>query len=142
MSLLSSCDLAIARASARFGMPEIKAGLWPIMAMVSLNRHLPRKRAFELYYTGDSFGAERAREWGLVNWVVPDGEFDGAVSARAAELAGLPPAAVRIGRATFAGIAERSLEDGYRWSAERLVELLSDPEAARALAAHRGRPGK
>lgn len=139
LSLLAACDLAVARASARFAMPEIKAGLWPVMAQVALNRALPRKRVFELYYLGESFGAERAMDWGLVNWVVPDGDFDAAVLARAGQLAGLPPAAVRVGRAAFAELADLSYEDAYARSAERLVELLADPAMAEALAARAGK---
>lgn len=134
MSLLSICDLAVARASAQFGMPEIRAGLWPVMAMVSLNRALPRKRAFELYYFGESFDAEQARRWGLVNWVVPDDEFEAAVRRRAKRLAALPVTAVSIGRTTFVGIGERSYPDGFAYSGDRLVDLLTEPEAAEALA--------
>ena len=134
MSLLSICDLAVARTSVRFAMPEIHDGLWPVMAMVALNRVLPRKRAFELYYFGEPFGVEEACELHLVNWVVPDEEFDGAVRNRARQLAALPPTSVRVGRETFAGIAERSLEDGYAFSGDLLVDLLTHPEAVAALA--------
>ena len=138
MSLLSVCDLAVARESAEFAMPEIRAGLWPIMAMVSVNRALPRKRAFEQYYFGDAIDARRALEWGLINWAVPDGSFDETVRARAQQLAALPRSAVRIGRTTFAGIEQRSYVDGFTYSAERLIELLTDPEASKALAQHVG----
>ena len=134
MSLLSVCDLAVARESVRFAMPEIRDGLWPVMAMVALNRVLPRKRAFELYYFGESFGVEQARDLALVNWVVPDEEFAVEVDDRARRLAELPPASVRLGRETFAGIADRSFGDGYAYSADRLVELLTDPEVVTALA--------
>ena len=139
MSLLSICDLAVARGSAQFGMPEIKAGVWPVMAMVALNRVLPRKRAFELYYFGESFDAQQALTWGLVNWVVPDAQFGPAVSSRAEQLAALPRRAVSVGRTTFAGIDDRAtLADGYSYRADRLVELLADPEVVDALAGQRG----
>lgn len=135
MSLLASCDLAIARASAHFGMPEIKAGIWPVMAMVLLNRVLPRKKAFELYYFGQSFDAQQARALDLVNWVVPDDEFEAAVHGRSRQLAALPRSALSVGRTTFGAIEDRSVEDGYAYSAERLVELLTDPDVARMLGA-------
>ncbi len=133
MSLLALCDLAVARAAVQFAMPEIKAGIWPVMAMVSLNRVLPRKRAFELYYFGESFNAEEARALGLVNWIVPHDHLEPSVQKLARQLAALPPRAIAVGRTTFAGIAERTLADGYTYSAGRLVELLTDPEAAQDL---------
>lgn len=137
MSLLSICDVAIAREGVRFAMPEISAGLWPIMAMVALNRVLPRKAAFELYYGGEPLDAGRARELGLINWIVPAEDLDASVRRRARQLAALPRSAVAMGKRTFEGIAERSLEEGYRFSAGRLVELLTDPEVVRALARER-----
>lgn len=140
MSLLSVCDLAVARASVRFAMPEIRDGLWPIMAMVSLNRALPRKRAFELYYFGEPFDVEQARNWGLVNTVVPDEEFEPSVESYANRLARLPARSVAMGRATFDGIAQRGYADGFAYSGERLVELLTNPEIVRALAGRKEKP--
>ncbi len=137
MSLLSICDLAVARESVRFAMPEIRDGLWPVMAMVALNRVLTRKRAFELYYFGESFSVKEARDLGLVNWVVADDEFDIVVRNRAHRLTELPRAAVRIGRETFAGIASRSFREGYAYSADRLIDLLTEPEVVRALASRK-----
>ncbi|MCZ6795009.1 MAG: enoyl-CoA hydratase/isomerase family protein [Planctomycetota bacterium] len=140
LSLLSVCDVAVARRSARYAMPEILAGLWPVMAMVSLNRVLPRKRAFELYYFGESFGAPEALELGLINWAVDDDEFEEAVRDRGRRLAELPRSAVRIGRPTVAELADRNYADGFAWSAERLVELLMDPEVSAALARRKDTP--
>lgn len=134
VSLLSICDLAVARESARFSMPEIKSGLWPVMAMVTLQRALPRKRAFELYYFGEPFDAQEAKKLGLLNWVVPAGELDREVRQRAALLSSLPRSAVRIGRPTFAGIEERFYEQGFKYGAGRLIELLTDPEVVKGLA--------
>ena len=134
MSLLAICDLAVATRSARFSMPEIRAGLWPVMAMVSLRRVLSRKRAFELYYLAEPIEASEARELGLVNWVVSDEDLELEVERRARQLADLPRAAVRIGRQTYAEIAGSSLAAAYASSAQRLIELLEDPEVVASLA--------
>lgn len=142
LSVLAICDLAVARESVEFAMPEILSGVWPIMAMVSLNRVLTRKRAFELYFFAEPFPAEEARHLGLVNWVVADADFEEAVRARAERLAALPRTAIGIGRSTFLGIGERSYEEGFSYSAERLVELLTTPEVVAALADRRETHGK
>ena len=41
---------------------------------------------------------------------------------------------MRIGRPTFAGIEERFYEQGFKYSAGRLIELLTDPEVVKGLA--------
>src|SRR5207302_6149337 len=71
LGLVLACDLAIAAESAEFGTPEIDVGLFPMMVMAFLHRHLGRKRALELVMTGDRLSAKDAQNWGIVNRVVP-----------------------------------------------------------------------
>lgn len=73
--LATACDLVLASASARFGYPEVKIGFVPAMVMAILRRNVSEKRAFELATQGFEFGAETAREFGLVNRIFEDSVF-------------------------------------------------------------------
>ncbi|HEY0050658.1 MAG TPA: enoyl-CoA hydratase/isomerase family protein [Pyrinomonadaceae bacterium] len=73
--LATACDLVLAGASARFGYPEVKIGFVPAMVMAILRRNVSEKRAFELATQGFEFGAETAREFGLVNRIFEDSVF-------------------------------------------------------------------
>ena len=86
-------DLVIATPNARFAQPEIKLGAFPPLAAAVLPYILGPKMAMELVLTGEAMTAERAREVGLVNLLVPEdklvdkvdemvGEGDGAVGSR------------------------------------------------------------
>jgi enoyl-CoA hydratase len=82
--LLLACDLVVAGASARFGVPEVKRSLVAgAGGALLLAERVPRALALELLLTGDPIDAARAAEIGLVNRVVPEG---GALEA-AIELA-------------------------------------------------------
>src|SRR6185369_1579446 len=81
LGLVLACDLAVAVDSAELGTPEIDVGLFPMMVLAWLQRHLGRKRALELVLTGDRLKAEEALRWGLLNRVVPRGELDDATRA-------------------------------------------------------------
>ena len=82
--LLLACDLVVAGASARFGVPEVKRSLVAgAGGALLLAKRVPRALALELLLTGDPIDAARAAEIGLVNRVVPEG---GALEA-AVELA-------------------------------------------------------
>ncbi len=98
LGLMLACDLAIAKESARFGTPEIRRGLFPFMISALISRTVARRDAFEMMLLGETFGAERARELGLVNRVVPDDRFDAEVEAWVGKLGGLSPAVLRLGR--------------------------------------------
>ncbi|NIO04235.1 MAG: enoyl-CoA hydratase [Proteobacteria bacterium] len=79
--LVAFCDLVIASEKATFGQPEIKVGVYPSMAVAWLHRIIGAKKAYELLLTGDTISASEAERIGLINQVVPHGEFDNAVEA-------------------------------------------------------------
>lgn len=80
LELLLGCDLIVASSEARFGLPEVKRGLFPGGRGTFLPLRVPLGLALELLLTGDLVDAARAYEMGLVNSVVaPDAVVDSAV---------------------------------------------------------------
>jgi enoyl-CoA hydratase len=72
--LLLACDLVVAGASARFGVPEVTRALVAgAGGALVLAQRIPRALALELLLTGDPIDAGRAAEIGLVNRIVDDG---------------------------------------------------------------------
>ena len=84
LGLALACDLVVAREGATFGTPEINVGVFPFMIMALIYRNVPRKKTNELLLLGERIDAEEAERLGIVNRVVPDGEFDAAVADWAA----------------------------------------------------------
>lgn len=81
LELLLGCDLIVASSEARFGLPEVKRGLFPGGRGTFLPLRVPLGLALEMLLTGDLVDAPRAYEMGLVNSVVaPDAVVDTAVS--------------------------------------------------------------
>ena len=101
MTLAISCDVIVAGESASFGYPEIAVGVPPAIHFAHLPRIAGRHRAFELLFSGRSFGAQDALDLGLASKIVPDAEYDAAVTALAKDFAAKSPAAVRLARAAF-----------------------------------------
>ncbi|MFZ4584587.1 MAG: crotonase/enoyl-CoA hydratase family protein [Acidimicrobiia bacterium] len=70
--IVLACDLVVASTDARFGIPEVKRGLFAgAGGLIRLPARVPRAIAVELAITGDPIDADRARALGLVNRVVP-----------------------------------------------------------------------
>ena len=99
--LVASCDLAVTAEETRFATPGVKIGLFCSTPMVPLSRAVGRKRALELLLTGEPIDAATARDWGLVNRVVPGDELEDAVSALVERIAASSPLTVRIGKEAF-----------------------------------------
>ncbi|MCC6382379.1 MAG: enoyl-CoA hydratase/isomerase family protein [Dehalococcoidia bacterium] len=78
--LVATADLAVAAEGAGFATPGGKGGWFCHTPLVALSRNVGRKRALEMALTGDTIDAATAREWGLVNRVVPLEELEEATN--------------------------------------------------------------
>ena len=98
LGIALACDLIIAAEGAGFGTPEINVGLFPFMIMALIYRNVPRKKTNEMLLLGERLTAQEAKEAGIVNKVVPAGEFDAAVDEWATKLASKSPVVMRLGK--------------------------------------------
>lgn len=96
LEVAASCDLRIAGASARFGMPEVLVGIPSVVEAALLPSLIGWGRTRRLLLLGETIGAEEALAWGLVERVVPDAELDAAVEDWVQKLLHAGPQAVRI----------------------------------------------
>lgn len=69
--LVAACDIVIASDRSRFGVPEIKLGVFPPVATILLPLIVGEKRGRELILTGEIIDAIEAGRLGLCNHVVP-----------------------------------------------------------------------
>jgi enoyl-CoA hydratase len=74
MELALACDIRVAADHVTLGLPEAKRGKGAHFANVMLPRMVPTGIAFEMLYLGEYISAHDARQWGLVNRVVPRGQ--------------------------------------------------------------------
>ena len=74
--VMSACDFVIAAERTKIGYPEVRRGLVPGLIMTFLRRQLRERDLRELLLGGELFEADRAREIGLVNRVVPREELE------------------------------------------------------------------
>jgi enoyl-CoA hydratase len=94
--LALSCDMIVAAETARFGLPEVKRGLFAGAGGVfRLTRRLPASIAFELVATGDPIDAPRAHALGLVNRLVAADKVMDAALQLAKEISVNAPMSVR-----------------------------------------------
>ncbi|MEQ6900018.1 enoyl-CoA hydratase-related protein [Nocardioides sp. YIM 152588] len=134
--LVLACDLVVAGAGARFGLPEVARGLVPTCAgLFRTPDRLPPTIAAELVLTGDPIDADRAHRVGLVNVLTEEG---GA-------LAGARRLAERIGANSPDAVsaALRALHDARGpaeaagWTATDLAieRMLRSPDVAEGVTA-------
>lgn len=130
-------DLVIATPKARFAQPEIKLGVFPPLAAAVLPYILGPKQALELVLTGEAMSAERARELGLVNWLVAEEELDRKIAEISAKVTAQSGPVLTMAKKAILGSLGLPLRDGVRNSMKvflnELAELEDSQEGLRAL---------
>ncbi len=124
-TLLMHCDLVYASPASRFHTPFLDLGLVPEAGASLLGpRLLGYQRAFELLVLGAPFTAERAREAGLVNAIVPSVELTETAMTAARNLAAKPRQALMASRRLLRGdhgLVAAAVENEATVFAERLT---------------------
>jgi enoyl-CoA hydratase/carnithine racemase len=103
-TLCFHCDLVYASADARFHMPFVNLGLVPEAgASLLAPLRFGRAKASEFLLLAEPFGAEAARELGLVNAVLPQSSLLAHAMSKAAALAAKPRSALLAARRLMRG---------------------------------------
>jgi cyclohexa-1,5-dienecarbonyl-CoA hydratase len=130
-------DLVIATPKARFAQPEITIGFFPPLASTILPHIVGPKVALELVLTGEPISAERARELGLVNRLVPESQLEQAVDEWITQITSQSGAVLTMAKRAILGGMGLSLPDGLRHSMNiflnELYRLEDSQEGLRAL---------
>lgn len=135
------CDLRVGHAEMRIGQPEIKAGLASIVGSQMMTQYLGHAHNLELSLLGDLVTGQRAYEMGLLNRLVPRAEVLETAIALAAQLAALPPTAMRLTKQRFRALTDPGFEAALEAAitAQKAAYASGEPQAAmqRFLAARR-----
>jgi enoyl-CoA hydratase/carnithine racemase len=133
--LVASCDLAIASDEARFATPGVNIGLFCSTPMVALSRNVSRKHAMEMLLTGEAIDAATAREFGLINRVVPKQYLNQIVRKYAQTIASKSPLTLKIGKEAFYQQADMPLGEAYDHATRVMVENLMARDAEEGIGA-------
>lgn len=117
--LAMACDIIIASEDARFGQPEIKAGLIPGGGGTQvLPRLVGEKKAKELVFTGNIIPAEEALRIGLVNKVVPKEKLKESVEELVAVLLQRSPITLKFAKMAINKALETPLSVGLAYESD------------------------
>src|SRR5713226_10067454 len=130
-------DLVVASPRARFALPEITIGMFPPLASTMFPHIIGPKRALELVLTGEAITAERARDLGLVNRLVPEAQLQSAVDELIQKITSHSGPVVGMAKKAVVGGMGMSFRDALRHSMNvflnELYRLEDSQEGLRAL---------
>jgi enoyl-CoA hydratase/carnithine racemase len=137
LGLVAACTFAAASTDAELGTPEIHVGLYPMIIMAVLARHVPRRRLVAMSLMGEKFGAEEAVQIGLLNSVVAPDQLDAEVRRFTDAIASKSPIVVRLGLRATAAQESLGLDEALPMLRRSLAEVLATDDCREGLTAFR-----
>ena len=135
--LVAYGDLVVATPRARFALPEITIGMFPPLASTMFPHIIGPKRALELVLTGEAITAEQARDFGLVNRLVPEAKLQSAIKELITKVTAQSGAVLGMAKRAVVGGMGLSFREALRHSMNvflnELYRLEDSQEGLRAL---------
>ena len=136
LELALCCDLRVASAQSKLGMPELRLGVVPGSGGTQrLPRIVGPAKAKELILLGEPIDAEAAASIGLVNRVAPQGEALAEARRIADTIAERGPLAVRIAKHLIDEAGSRTLDDGLALELDESERVFSSKDMLEGAAA-------
>lgn len=112
LEIAAACDLRIAAAHARLGMPEVALDLPSVVEAALFPRLMGWGRTAWLLYRGDPIDAATAERWGLVEKASSQGALDADVGELVERILANGPVGIRQQKALMRDWERMSLQDG------------------------------
>ncbi|MGN3975229.1 crotonase/enoyl-CoA hydratase family protein [Tsuneonella sp. SYSU-LHT278] len=129
LELMIACDLVVASAGAKFGIPEVKRGLVAAAGgVMMLPDQIPERIAMELALTGEFIDAARAYELGLINKVADGSALDAALEL-AAKIVANGPLAVRVSKQIVRESRGWPMDERYDRQAQLIAPVFVSEDA-------------
>jgi methylglutaconyl-CoA hydratase len=133
--IMSACDFVIAAERTKIGYPEVRRGLVAGLVMTFLRRQLRERDLRELLLASELIEAERAREIGLVNRVVPASELEAAAQKVATSVLQGAPGAISNSKRLMEELWSTSVKQDIERALRHHLEARGSAESKEGIAA-------
>ncbi|RMF78616.1 MAG: enoyl-CoA hydratase/isomerase family protein [Chloroflexi bacterium] len=135
--LVCVCDIAIASATAQFGMSDVRIGIIPALVAPFVIERIGMMRARELMLTGRTFDGVSAHEYGILHDVCPAQVLDVSLQKVLDDLQHCNPAALIETKRMLAKLTEKGLDKTHSYRVNTLNRLLNSDDLQEGIAANR-----
>jgi enoyl-CoA hydratase len=136
LEIALTCDLIVASAGARLGIPEVGVGLFAAGgALLRLPRRVPYSVAMEMALTAEPITAERALEYGLVTRIAEPGTAVDVAMELATRIARNAPLAVTVSKQLLRDTQGRTEEEFWEHQRPLVARVFSSNDAKEGPAA-------
>jgi enoyl-CoA hydratase/carnithine racemase len=132
---LAGSNIVVAQDDIKFGLPEVKRGLYPFQVMAALLKVMPARKVVDWCIRGYNLPVVEAEKYGLVSMVTTPEDIDQEVDKIVNELKSNSPSAIRMGLESYDHIQPSAAEHKYLF--DMLQKTISSKDGQEGLKAFR-----
>lgn len=132
---LAGANIVIAQDNVKFGLPEVKRGIYPMQVMAALLQVMPARKVVDWCIRGYNLPVAEAERYGLVTQVVTEAEINDTVENIIEELKQNSPSAIRYGLIAYDEIQPKGATHQYLY--EMLQKTIQSKDGKEGLKAFR-----
>ncbi|EMR73560.1 enoyl-CoA hydratase/carnithine racemase [Thermoplasmatales archaeon SCGC AB-539-N05] len=123
VGLIAVCDITIAIPSLKFAFSETKLGIIPSVISTYIVRRIGLSNMRRLFITGERFNSDYAKEIGLIDYVVPEEEFDLKIQEYVDQIHSSGPNAIIEVKNLVNKCQKMDVEEYKKYTVEKIAEL-------------------
>ena len=132
---LAGANIVIAQNDVKFGLPEVKRGLYPFQVMASLLQVMPARKVLDWCIRGYNLPVVEAEKYGLVTKMVPADQIDKSVDLVIQEIMQNSPTAIRNGLIAYDHVQPKGAAHKYLF--DMLAQTIQSKDGQEGLKAFR-----
>ena len=132
---LAGSNIVLAQDNVKFGLPEVKRGLYPFQVMAYLLKVMPPRKVVDWCIRGYNLPVAEALQYGLVTEIARAETIDAAVEKIVAELKQNSPTAMRYGLEAYDKIQSSAAE--HKYLMDMLMKTIGTKDGQEGLMAFR-----
>ncbi len=133
--MIGGATHVVAVESAKFGLPEVKRGIFPFQVMATLEPLMSARQLLDLCIRAKTLSAQEAKDIGLVSEVVEADNLESTVMKLVEDIKEQSPTAVRLGLKAFQEMKTKSADEKHKYLHAMLMQCLQSKDAAEGLTA-------
>ena len=132
---LAGCNIVIAQEGLKFGLPEVKRGIFPFQVMASLLKVMPPRKVIDWCIRGYNLSVKDAERYGLVSEVVSVAQINDKINSIIDELKQNSPSAIHYGLEAYDHVLPSASEHKYLY--DMLQKTIQTKDGQEGLTAFR-----
>ncbi len=133
--IICGCTHVIAADNTKFGLPEVKRGIWPFQVMQSMLQVMPPRTVLDFCMRARTVDATEAEKLGLVSKVVSADKLDETVQNLVDEIMQYSPSAIRLGLKAFDELKSKPSTEAHAFLKQMLAEVVQTEDAKEGIIA-------